>query len=401
MKSILVLMSIFFATASIVYFQYDRPVQSSNSTGQQYVAVDETIWQHSRPDLGDLRLYTGGNEVPYSLQVEQGSSESSQKEIRVLQPGTVGGKTQFFLEMAGLAEYDRVELKLGAKDFVANATTEGADDLHGNRWVSLRRTILYDLSNDNLGNNSTLRLPLTTYKYLRITIDGPVKPADVQGATAGERQEEKAVWRNISGSHGQQQEDRDTAFIFSLPKNVPVERLEFSIDPAQPNFRRQVEIENGKKQWIGSGELSRVHMVRHGQKIDSEQSSIHFHYVSDGETLKVIIHNGDDRPLKITGVNAQQHERRIYFDAAAGQARLYYGDEKLDAPVYDYAKLFQKIADARAAQLGAEETNSAYTGRPDERPWSERHPAVLWVATILAVLILGAMALRSMRKVAA
>jgi hypothetical protein len=47
--------------------------------------------------------------------------------------------------------------------------------------------------------------------------------------------------------------------------------------------------------------------------------------------------------------------------------------------------------------LGAEEANAAYTGRPDDRPWSERHAAVLWVAIIMAVLILGGIALRSMK----
>jgi len=51
----------------------------------------------------------------------------------------------------------------------------------------------------------------------------------------------------------------------------------------------------------------------------------------------------------------------------------------------------------RIAILAAEEANSAYTGRPDDRPWSERHPAVLWAAIIAAVLILGSIAVRSMK----
>ena len=56
------------------------------------------------------------------------------------------------------------------------------------------------------------------------------------------------------------------------------------------------------------------------------------------------------RRLKITRARLQQYERRIYFDCDAGTAlALYYGDEKLNAPVYDYAKLFQ--VDANAGQL--------------------------------------------------
>ncbi|HLY97458.1 MAG TPA: hypothetical protein VKT33_00170, partial [Candidatus Angelobacter sp.] len=80
---------------------------------------------------------------------------------------------------------------------------------------------------------------------------------------------------------------------------------------------------------------------------------------------------------------------------------LYYGDDKLDEPVYDYAKLFQAEANATQAQLGPEQTNTAYTGRPDERPWSDKHPAVLWIAIVAAVLVLGVMALRSMKSTTA
>jgi len=66
--------------------------------------------------------------------------------------------------------------------------------------------------------------------------------------------------------------------------------------------------------------------------------------------------------------------------------------------VYDYAKLFQRDSSATQAALGNEESNAAYTGRPDERPWSERHPAILWTAILAAVLVLGALALKSIRK---
>src|SRR5207253_276431 len=100
-------------------------------------------------------------------------------------------------------------------------------------------------------------------------------------------------------------------------------------------------------------------------------------------------YNGDDPPLKLKGALLQHHERRVYFDSPrSGPLVLYYGDEKLESPVYDYAKLFQQEKSAATAPLGGEEANAAYAGRPDERPWSERHPAVLWIAIVGAVLIL-------------
>ena len=385
------------ASSSISYFNYQRQIEAMNSSGQHYAVVDETIWQHARPDLDDLRIYSAEKEIAYRLTIEQGSSETEQKQCRVLQPGTVGGKTQFLLDMSGIPEYDRIELKLGTKNFVARARVEGEDDPHGTKWAVLGTTTLYDLSDERLGHNSTLQIPLTTYKYLRVTVDSPVKPSEVQGGTAGITRAQKAVWRDLSGDPKQTQEGKDTILTFSIPGNVPVERVILSVDPGQQNFLRGMEVQGDKGQWFGTGEIRRVHMQRNGQKIDTEQPSLDIRATSQG-TLKVIIHNGDDAPLKITGARLQQYERRIYFDADSGaRARLYYGDAKLESPVYDYAKLFQKDANASQVPLGAEEANATYTGRPDERPWSERHPAVLWVAIVAAVLILGSIALRSMK----
>ena len=102
--------------------------------------------------------------------------------------------------------------------------------------------------------------------------------------------------------------------------------------------------------------------------------------------------------MTAVGARLQQLERRVYFDRPArGSPVLYYGDEKLAAPIYDYAKLFQQEKTAKQAQLGGESLNPNFSERPDERPWSERHPLVLWIVIVGAALGLGAIALRSMR----
>jgi hypothetical protein len=239
-----------------------------------------------------------------------------------------------------------------------------------------------------------------------------VKPDDILGASSEFRQEQKAVWRAVGGtptvaempmSEARHDSSRGKATVltFALPEKVPVDRVTLDIDPAQPNFRRSVQITDHKDDYVGSGEINRVHMVRSGQKIDTNDYDVNFSAMGH-KTIKVIIDNGDDPPLKIKSAKLQQLEHRLYFDApASAQLMLYYGDEKLNAPVYDYAKLFLLAKDSAPAQLGAEQTNAAFTGRPDERPWTEKHPAVLWIAIVAAVLILGAIALRSMKTAVA
>jgi hypothetical protein len=401
MKGILGLLAlVLFSGPSISYFKYQRAVPTGGA-GQRCLVVDETIWPHARPDLADLRLFAGERETPYILVTKYGSLEQDRQELRVFQQSSLGGKTQFLIDMTGIAEYDHVSLKITARDYVAHVRVEGADDLHSQRWAVLGDSIIYNLYRDNLGSNTTLRLPRATFRYLRVTIDGPVNPRDVAGAASEVRREERPTWVDLSPAPQQVQQGKDTVITFAVPANVPVERVSLDVDPAQPNFRRDVEIQDETGRSLGSSEINRIHMVRAGRRIDSEQYQASLYGVV-AKTIKVIIHNGDDSPLKLTGARLQQQQRRIYFDApGTGDLTLFYGDEKLEQPVYDYAKLFQELPSAPIALPGPEKANAAYTGRPDERPWSERHPAVLWTAIVTAVLTLGALALRSMKTAAA
>jgi uncharacterized protein DUF3999 len=391
------LASLLLIVPSASHSKYQRSVHVS-AAGQNYVAVDDTIWNHARQDLGDLRLASGDAEMPYAFAVQRGSSEEQRTDLSVLQQSQVGGKTQFLIDMSGLAEYDHVQLKLATRNFVAHAKVEGADDAHARSWAGLGGTILYDLSKENLGSSTMLRLPRATYKYLRVTIDGPVSPSDVQAATSQMAEEHPPVWHSVSKGPTQAQSGKDTVLTFNVSDKVPVDHVVLNVaaSPAT-NFRRDVELRDEKDNWIGSGDIERIHMVRGGQKIDSEKETVSFSAIGH-PTIKVIVHNGDDLPLDFTGARLEQLERRLYFDAPAqAQLTLYYGDEKLNQPVYDYGKLFQQSKSPSAATFGPEAVNGAYAERPDERPWSERHPVVLWIAIIAAVLGLSAVALRSMR----
>ncbi len=386
---------------AIPYFRYQRPLTVASESGQHYSVVDEAVWQHALPNLDDLRLYAAGKEIPYAGKTMWGSRETEQKAVQILQPASLGGNTTFLVDMSGVPEYDRVTLALRTKNFVAHAQVEGQEDPHGSKWAKLGASTLFDLSDEKLGHNSTLQIPASTYKYLRVTVDGIVKPSDIQGSTAGIERAQEAVWRDLAGEPKQTQEGKDTVLTFAVPENIPVERVLFDIDATQGNFQREIELQGEKGLTTRVGEISRIHVQRNGKRIDVDGMSFFVDVRSNGH-LRAVIHNGDDAPLKIARVRLQQYERRIYFDCDAGASpQLYYGDEKLDAPVYDYAKLFQTDANAGLLQIGAEQANAAYSGRPDDRPWSERHPAVLWAAIIAAVAILGGLAVRSIRSTAA
>jgi hypothetical protein len=113
--------------------------------------------------------------------------------------------------------------------------------------------------------------------------------------------------------------------------------------------------------------------------------------------LRVEILNGDDAPLNGVTLSASMVPHLVLFRPATGHSyRLAYGNEKAQSPSYDLQRTLHIGAteEVLADQLGPEQENAAYQ---DPRPFSERHPAVLWGSLAVAVLLLGYTALRTMR----
>jgi hypothetical protein len=177
-----------------------------------------------------------------------------------------------------------------------------------------------------------------------------------------------------------------------------VDRVRFQVDPKQVNFRRPVVLSDaGNYHYGAASEITRVRMNRAGTTVISEDMDTPIGERSSGQ-LKITVDNGDNLPLAISGVQLLSAERRVYFDPQGRSLlRLYYGDGKLGSPVYDYARFFKADPTAIQAELGPGAHNQAYSARPDDRPWSERHKAVLWMAMLLAVMVLAALAIRGLR----
>jgi hypothetical protein len=88
----------------------------------------------------------------------------------------------------------------------------------------------------------------------------------------------------------------------------------------------------------------------------------------------------------------------VCFEAKPGSAyTLRYGDVALRAPVYDFARLYTGETKPMVATLGAEAINAEFVAREDTRPYSERHPEVLWIALLVVVAALGATALHGVK----
>jgi len=397
---------------AIPYFTNVRDVQIAQPNTQNYFVIDEEVWAHARPDLGDLRLYSGDAPVQYAISEQSAGVSSEEVEAKILNLGSVAGHTEFDLDTEGLAEYDRIRLRLDAHDFVATASVWGGSEPGKAATVELPPSTLYDFSKEQLGSNSLVKLPASSFRYLHIKLSAGIRPQEVKGAAIYNLREQRASWTRVGSCAAPQQQQHLTVIVCNLPERVPLNRIAFQIAPAQVNFRRAVSIEDAKGLQITSGEISRVRVNRAGTLVTNEGLGVDISQLvfvcceapalrkisGNFSRITIKIDNGDNPALTVTAAEALSLERRIYFDPQ-GQSvlKLYYGDDKLDAPVYDYARFFHLDASPAEAQLGPGTHNAQYAGRPDQRPWSERHTIILWTAMLAVVCALAVLALRGLR----
>ena len=364
------------------------------------------------PTLGDMRLFAGTKEVPYAL-TSSGTTLPGSDAAKVLNAGVKAGHVVFDLEMPGRA-YSNVNLELGGTDYLATAKVTGLKDANETGGTALGTFTVFDLSGQKLGNNGTLPLAEVSFPFLHVdlTVSGVAGKAapsvTVKGATIPPSREAQTVFTAVAQTATVVQRGRESVATFALPAHVPVERVSFAVG-AGVNFNRPVMVrarEAGADarmpgEEIG-GEISRVRLREGGKEIKAEQLSVPATVGANSEgnaTVEVAVENGDDQPLPIAAVQLEMRQRELCFDGGGAEAELYYGASGLEAPNYDYARMFAPGDASRVAVLGPEERNPGYVARVERKSLTEQHPELLWVALLAMVSVLGVVAFRSAKKV--
>jgi len=408
------------------HLRYERaiavPAATATDDGQACAILDGQIYAHAAPSLKDLRVYqkTDGqktSEVPYAVTLSE-SSEADTEPAKVVNLGMRGKTIVFNLEMPDRS-YTDVTLDLDAHNFIASATVYGVADADPPALIKLGTYTLFDLTTQHLSRSTTLHLQEASFHKLFIELDispAPGAPAFqpeqaiVQGANVPPSREAQTLYSMVATTSAFTQRGRQTIATFNLPARIPVERVSFAVAPSfTGNFSRDVEIVGHTSGTPPSGaetltgNVLRVRMKQAGREISQQQLSVPATLGANLQadaTVEIRVDNGDDTPLPLTLVSLEMRQRRLCFRVpTASDLTLFYGDPKLDAPVYDYARLLSLPADVRTATLAAEQPNAAFVPRPEPlRPLTERHPELLWIVLLAVVCILAVVALHSAKR---
>ena len=395
------------------YFQYERPVQNIPQPARQTcVALDPALFAHASPGLADLRLYRDGKETPYLVQMSAPAATSSEETIEPLNLGERGSHTVFDAAMP-TGSYSDLALKVTGADFIATVTVNGSQQQNG-PTTKVGDYTIFDLTRQRLGRSTVLHLPVSDFRYLHFRIAGPLRPESVSGLSVAQLPAGKPAYTVVAESSHVTQKDRASTIEFTVPAHVPVDRVVFVAGASPANFSRDASIEarlivqtsggdsaEPPRSVSSSGNLLRVHTIQDDYNIDQEHLDIDAPQASFEAPSRwtVAIDNGDNAPLVPASVRLEMVKRNVCFEAAGGDYKFYYGDAKLSLPRYDLGQfLVGRAADAAEAIAGPEQPNPDYRARPDDRPFTEKHPLLLWIALAMVVAVLGVIALRTAKS---
>jgi uncharacterized protein DUF3999 len=384
-------------------WHFSRMVQAA--AAEQRIPADIHVpWEvfpRCGPGCGDLRLIDDqGQEVPFELFVDRGISKTDNYPAKLLENSFVAGKyTQLIADLGDKPPlYDQVRVLTPEADFIVWAELALSDDAHTWRIVDARAPISRFHARAIEGTQ-TIPFQGLNARYVRIRIFEPARQFPVSGVEvlnciSREPQRVPLAVSVVSEHVEDASESRWRANLGTV--NMPVNAVVFTTD--LPEFYRAVRImssDDGKEwEFRGSGQIYRY---RQGDKF-REWLRVEFAEPSGARYLRVEVLNGNDRPLSNARLELQGVPRIVIFRQGAGRTyRILYGNQKAHAPQYDLSHYLDIEAVKpvhRLLSLGPEEITLNYE---DPRPYTERHPNLLWLAFGISILLLAYAALRALR----
>ena len=387
------------------HWQFSAAVSAPPTSAPLWaVKIPPRVSGKAQRDWGDLRvLDAAGAEVPYVLRARHERRSTRLREARLYDVSFKhGDSTQGIVDLgAAPQEHNSLVLLVGESEYFTHVALAISNDARD--WRQIRdRVPIYRFASERLDGNQTVNYPVSRARYLRVRILQTEKPFALTGVRVEQDTVEAAellpldvFFRRDTAAPEQQ-----TWWSADIgPGHDPVSQVRFTVE--QPEFHRAVRISTSARptdarSWIAVGE-GEIYRYRRGPEL-YEKLAIGLPETR-AQFWRVEIFNRNDRELAGLKLTMLGTPRRIVFAANSGGAyRVAYGNPAARFATYEMARLTEAAAlDAAAeASLGPEESNPGYTD-PNPKPWSERNPVVLWGALLVAVLVLGSLALRAMR----
>ena len=382
-------------------WRYSRQIGISSGSGPVKVSIPLDTYARLENGLADMRVVDDlGSEIPFILYDENIRTPMEARPAAIRENSFVPGKyTQLAVDLgARTAFHNALEVQTTETDFIDWVEVAASDDATTWRIVKDRAPIS-GFRKENIPGSRLVHYSDNNARFLRVRILETAHPFPVSSVKVLFSREFREPIRAILPSRFTPDSSAPSTasrWVTDLGAgSFPVSGV--AIDTTQPEFLRIVHMQtsdNGKDwQDYWSGQIYRYKQadkLAESLRVYSEESCQHRFW-------RIEVVNGSDSPLAGAIPALLIIPRFVLFFPQTGRSyRLIYGNIRAQSPTYDLARTFdyRTAPGAPVRTIGAEESTSNYL---DARPFSERHPHLLWLALGIAAVVLAYAALRALR----
>ncbi len=428
--------------------QFAKPIQRQPATEEEILAIplDADVYAATQDGLADIRILDPARaEMPFRIERATDTTVDTQRRpspsaVRSLVTNETDNSIEVLVELEKEAPAaDGLTVITPLEDFERRVNVFGSDD--GTSWQPLATdAMIFDYSRFMDIANREILLPRNSFRRLKLVIQDVVDEDTStlmeltrQFAQSDETQRTERtmverrplridridLWHNVPQQRikktvradypivefqAEENAEDKTTIVHVRTRREPL--VQFTLETSSANFSRAAVVEVPSTRgvtvtWtpVGRATLSQFRF----RDFQREQLSIEFAEQRQDE-YRLVIANGDNAPLAITGLQAQGHVYRALLLAAPGaEYQLCYGAEKAAAPRYDTAAIDVALAEGFppvAAALGSQTPNPGFGGSRGFGPadWLDS-PLFLGSAIALMVAVLGFLVFRASRHI--
>lgn len=380
-------------------FRFRCEITDVKEAGWYELTLPGRVLKDLNRDLTDLRLYSldGGDtlELPYLVKIHDNEVIEQKVGLALFNQSYRDDILYLTFEMQPAHRVNYIRLEFEERNYFGHVKIEGSDDRA--RWFEIAKDERI-VSIDKGGTDyavSSLRFPLSSYRYLRVSVDSDT-PVHLKNASfsydsvrAGRYHDLPLSWKSKT--------DKATSLSYvdiSLNEFDAVSTLHVEVDH-ELDYYRPFTIDyvsdsvKGQKGWVRNYER-----VFSGYLTSFEANRFEFP-VAFAKDLRLVIRDRDNAPLTIRRVGASGPYVTLIAYLKPGNNFAFYGAERLRKPDYDLAHFQNRVSgNPSPATLGAPEAITAM--EKAEKPLFE---SPVWLWTIMVVMIggLGFFTMKMMR----
>jgi len=409
-------------------WRYRAEVTIEDGTGEYCrLALTPDIYNAARPDLGDIRLLDGGEQIPYVLAEPEDTARKQQYRPAVINRSLgADGAAMVTLDFGDKTVKNSIEVITRGDSFRRAVKVEGSND-NIEFFVVVEHAYVFAVSYDK--RFEQVDLPVNDYRYLRISVS-PMATEDknpvideVRAFEIEQTLAKRQAVEMVPIERSEDEKDRSSIHVYDLAYRL-LPLCEIELDIAEDSFYRRVTVEgrdaatrrikvdsedNRQRfreidvEWarIASGAIYR-YTAADGQKHEKLLLRIPSHRRTH-RYVRITISNYDDRPVTVRSASANMIGHKMVFTSADNaKPVLYVGSESAKKPQYDLGRRLSNPLQvkARVATLGEIVDNPLFVEAGQEPvAWTEKHRVLLLVVMVAVALVLGGFILKSLKSI--